>query len=161
MLVYVRPSNEALLRARVPGAQDQRGRTPISFIVRVPGAKKLSPGSSALLFFRQLDRPRPFPFGQLHFLKTTVRPLKLADLVHLDNKGVCFMSQAAEPIPARGSGFLHSPSIFDHGQFPFRRSSESDTVWQGVDVALLEKVVDSFTIRCRLFKKAVQQGRSE
>ena len=26
MLVYVRPSNEALLRVRVPGAQDQRGR---------------------------------------------------------------------------------------------------------------------------------------
>jgi hypothetical protein len=25
MLVYVRPSNEALLRARVPGAQDQHG----------------------------------------------------------------------------------------------------------------------------------------
>ncbi len=25
MLVHVRPSNEALLRARVPGAQDQRG----------------------------------------------------------------------------------------------------------------------------------------
>ncbi len=25
MLVYVRPSNEALLRARVPGAKDQRG----------------------------------------------------------------------------------------------------------------------------------------
>jgi hypothetical protein len=25
MLVYVRPSNEALLRARVPGAQEQRG----------------------------------------------------------------------------------------------------------------------------------------
>jgi len=25
MLVYVRPSNEALLRARVPGAQNQRG----------------------------------------------------------------------------------------------------------------------------------------
>ena len=25
MLVYLRPSNEALLRARVPGAQDQRG----------------------------------------------------------------------------------------------------------------------------------------
>jgi len=25
MLVYVRPSNEALLRARVPGAQGQRG----------------------------------------------------------------------------------------------------------------------------------------
>ena len=29
MLVYVRPSNEALLRARVPGAQDQRGCPPI------------------------------------------------------------------------------------------------------------------------------------
>ena len=34
MLVYVRPSNEALLRARVPGAQDQRGCHSISFIVR-------------------------------------------------------------------------------------------------------------------------------
>ena len=29
MLVYVRPSNEALLRARVPGAQGQRGCPPI------------------------------------------------------------------------------------------------------------------------------------
>ena len=32
MLVYVRPSNEALLRARVPGAQDQRGALP--FLLR-------------------------------------------------------------------------------------------------------------------------------
>ena len=34
MLVYVRPSNEALLRARVPGAQDQRGcpSFPILFV---------------------------------------------------------------------------------------------------------------------------------
>ena len=31
MLVYVRPSNEALLRARVPGAQDQRGSPSIPF----------------------------------------------------------------------------------------------------------------------------------
>ena len=38
MLVYVRPSNEALLRARVPGAQDQRGCHSIPFIVRVPRA---------------------------------------------------------------------------------------------------------------------------
>jgi hypothetical protein len=38
MLVYVRPSNEALLRARVPGAQDQRGCPSIPFIVRVPRA---------------------------------------------------------------------------------------------------------------------------
>jgi hypothetical protein len=29
MLVQVRPSNEALLRARVPGVQDQRGCPPI------------------------------------------------------------------------------------------------------------------------------------
>jgi hypothetical protein len=28
MLVYVRPSNEALLRARVPGAQDHMGALP-------------------------------------------------------------------------------------------------------------------------------------
>ena len=32
MLVYVRPSNEALLRARVPGAQDQRGRPSNPFL---------------------------------------------------------------------------------------------------------------------------------
>ncbi|MEO7863210.1 MAG: hypothetical protein ABIU05_22785, partial [Nitrospirales bacterium] len=38
MLVYVRPSNEALLRAHVPGAQDQRGCPSIPFIVRVPRA---------------------------------------------------------------------------------------------------------------------------
>jgi hypothetical protein len=30
MVVYVRPSNEALLRARVPGAQDQGGCPPTS-----------------------------------------------------------------------------------------------------------------------------------
>ena len=36
MLAYVRPSNEALLRARVPGAQDQRGCSPILFTVRAP-----------------------------------------------------------------------------------------------------------------------------
>ena len=41
MLVYVRPSNEALLRARVPGAQDQRGCPSIPFIVRVPRAQKI------------------------------------------------------------------------------------------------------------------------
>ena len=45
MLVYVRPSNEALLRARVPGAQDQRGCLPIFFIVRVLRARR-APGLS-------------------------------------------------------------------------------------------------------------------
>ncbi len=29
MLLQLRPSNEALLRARVPGAQDQRGCSPV------------------------------------------------------------------------------------------------------------------------------------
>ena len=33
MLVYVRPSNEALLRARVPGAQDHMGPFQSLFIV--------------------------------------------------------------------------------------------------------------------------------
>ena len=45
MLVYVRPSNEALLRARVPGAQDQRGCHSIPFIVRVLRARR-TPGRS-------------------------------------------------------------------------------------------------------------------
>ncbi len=40
MLVYVRPSNEALLRARVPGAQDQRGRTSHPFHRARPVSKK-------------------------------------------------------------------------------------------------------------------------
>jgi hypothetical protein len=39
MLVYVRPSNEALLRARVPGAQDQHGYPlPVLFSVRIERA---------------------------------------------------------------------------------------------------------------------------
>jgi len=51
MVVYVRPSNEALLRARVPGAQDQRGCPSIPFIVRVLRAKR-APGRSLLLLLR-------------------------------------------------------------------------------------------------------------
>ncbi len=39
MLVKVRPSNEALLKARVPGAQDQRGCPPILFTLRVARAR--------------------------------------------------------------------------------------------------------------------------
>jgi len=39
MLVYVRPSNEALLRARVPGAQDQRG-CPSNLLHRARSASK-------------------------------------------------------------------------------------------------------------------------
>jgi hypothetical protein len=40
MLVYVRPSNEALLRARVPGAQDQRGCPSILLIVGALRARR-------------------------------------------------------------------------------------------------------------------------
>ena len=39
MLVYVRPSNEALLRARVPGVLDQCGCHSIPFIVGALGAR--------------------------------------------------------------------------------------------------------------------------
>ena len=40
MLVYVRPSNEALPRARVPGAQDQRGCPSHSFYRGGSASKK-------------------------------------------------------------------------------------------------------------------------
>ena len=48
MLVPMRPSNEALLRARVPGAQDQRGCHSIPFIVGVLRARR-APGPSSLI----------------------------------------------------------------------------------------------------------------
>ena len=51
MLVYVRPSNEALLRARVPGAQNQRGCLPIFFIVRVLRARR-APGRALPILLR-------------------------------------------------------------------------------------------------------------
>jgi hypothetical protein len=59
MLVEVRPSNEALLRARVPGAQDQRG------CPSVPSSAELIPRIA--LF----DRPehRFFEFLQWHVLR--------------------------------------------------------------------------------------------
>jgi hypothetical protein len=40
MLVEVRPSNEALFRARVPGAQDERGYPSIHFIVQALRARR-------------------------------------------------------------------------------------------------------------------------
>ena len=45
MLVYVRPSNEALLRSRVPGAQDQRGCPSNPFHRGAPRARR-APGRS-------------------------------------------------------------------------------------------------------------------
>src|ERR1051325_12129145 len=57
MLVYVRPSNEALLRARVPGAQDQRGYPSNLFIVGALRARRVARGpvdslQAALLDFK-------------------------------------------------------------------------------------------------------------
>src|SRR5678816_4718262 len=42
--------------------------------------------------------------------------------------------------------------------FPFRRSSESDTVWQGVHGALLEKAVDSLIINAGCSKRPISKG---
>ena len=44
MLVYVRPSNEALLRARVPGAQDQYGCPSNPFHRAASASKKAGEG---------------------------------------------------------------------------------------------------------------------
>ena len=60
MLVYVRPSNEALLRARVPGAQDQHGCPSNPFIVGALRARRTvcllprSPSDRACLSFHLL-----------------------------------------------------------------------------------------------------------
>ena len=51
MLVYVRPSNEALLRARVPGAQDQRG-CPSNPFYRGRSASKKDGLAAPFLSFR-------------------------------------------------------------------------------------------------------------
>jgi len=63
MWVYVRPSNEALLRARVPGAQDQRGY-PSHLFHRARSASKKDasplPVSLSLLLFPYFTF-RPFP----------------------------------------------------------------------------------------------------
>ena len=55
MLVEVRPSNEALLRARVPGAQDQRGcpSNPPPFSSCLDGMMGLVPQSEGLIQFLQ------------------------------------------------------------------------------------------------------------
>jgi len=53
MLVYVRPSNEALLRARVPGAQDQHGCPSNPFIVGALRARR-----TVCLLPRIILRPR-------------------------------------------------------------------------------------------------------
>jgi len=53
MLVYVRPSNEALLRARVPGAQGQRGCPSLTPLPLPPGHAAQRP------LFVHRDQPRP------------------------------------------------------------------------------------------------------
>jgi hypothetical protein len=87
------------------------------------GSREPPKGPLPLSIFWQLDRPCPLSFGQRHFLKPTVRPLKLSDFIHLDHKGVCFMSQTAKPIPACGSGLLHGPLILGHASVSFSSRS--------------------------------------
>jgi hypothetical protein len=54
MLVYVRPSNEALLRARVPGAQDQCGCP--SIFLSWGGSANKKDGLAAPLFSSETAR---------------------------------------------------------------------------------------------------------
>jgi hypothetical protein len=66
-----------------------------------------------------LERPCPLPFGQRHFLKPALRPLKLADLIDLHNKGICFVRQATKPIPAGCSEFILRPLLLGHATDSF------------------------------------------
>jgi len=59
-LVYVRPSNEALLRARVPGAQDQRGCSSNPFHRARSASKKSGEGPVDSLSAALLDSPIQF-----------------------------------------------------------------------------------------------------
>lgn len=77
-----------------------------------------------ILFLRQLDRPRPLPLGQRHFLKPAVRPLKLTNLIDLHNKGVCLVRRATEPVLAGDNGFLLGPSILDHASISYSHLSQ-------------------------------------
>ena len=70
MLVYVRPLNEALLRARVPGAQDQHGSPPNPFH-RARSASKKGTWSLPLILLRpRVARshrsPSRFQFSRLN-----------------------------------------------------------------------------------------------
>jgi len=57
MLVYVRPSNKILLRALVPGAQDQRGCSSLPFHRGASASKK--DGLAAPLLIPSLLVPAP------------------------------------------------------------------------------------------------------
>src|SRR4029079_9924302 len=98
--LQLRASNEGFLKPRVARAREST----LALLASV---------------FRQLDRPRPLPFGQRHFLKPTVRPLKLADHIDLHNKGVCLVRQPTEPIPAGRTRLLTGPLILGHASVSF------------------------------------------
>ena len=103
-----------------------------------------------ILFLRQLDRPRPLPFGQRHFLKPAVRPLKLANLIDLHNKGVCFVRRATEPVPAGDNGFLlrsidNRPSVRSFSQLRqvcYSRADD-DIPLQARKNTVMEKVLNN------------------
>jgi hypothetical protein len=110
----LRASNEHILIVRVLRARRMVWRLPSH---TSEAARCVSTGEHLALLaslLRQWDRPRPLPFGQRHFLKSAVRPLKLTNLIDLHYEGVCFMCQTSEPIPASRCGFPLGPSIIDH-----------------------------------------------
>src|SRR5574341_1467034 len=67
--------------------------------------------------FRQLDRPCPLPFRQLHFLIPAIRPLKLPHLIHLHDEGIGFVRLAAEPVPPSFGRLVLRPLIGRHSSF--------------------------------------------
>ena len=93
MLVYVRPSNEALLRARVPGAQEQHGcPLPILFTVRVLRARRAPDRSLPILLrprvarAQEINRPPPFFQSLFHLFRGSL----VNDLPPiLDSSDVC------------------------------------------------------------------------
>ena len=83
MLVYVRPLNEALLRARVPGAQDQHGSPPNPFHRARSASKKGAWPLPLLLLRPRVARARRAPSRSctlrlhchVHERWYTIRPL--------------------------------------------------------------------------------------
>ena len=98
ILVYVRPSNEALLRARVPGAQDQRGcpshplkprvaraqgrdHRVLCLLYPLPSQKR----GSSLLFTARIERPLFYRGGSAS-KKSTRSPVDSLSAALLDSK---------------------------------------------------------------------------
>ena len=91
MLGYVRPSNEALLRARVPGAQDQRGCPSNPFHRARSASKKDGLAIPAYPFqARSFLSPAGGPIGLL--LRASNDTNDPTELAHFSLKGVAWIS---------------------------------------------------------------------